>query len=281
MSFVPAENFATRSKPLYDAETQRIDVIMYKITEATHADGLIRAVKRGVPVRLITEPDRYRNTDNIWQAYQIDRLYMAGVQIRDRAHAGFTASEEHAALQPGDDDFRIVELDVGVEQVAVRTQLLHDQAVVLQLGPNNFTRKWGNTTGNVETEPFVPLPPDAPVYVAPANAATNVSTSTATIVSWKPGPWSHLADIRFGTSPSPPLARIDVGGLAELDEDLHAASARAGHDLLLAGRQQDDCEAAASGPGPFVHDRLGGHAAAPARRRAATMSSCTPAKPRK
>ena len=88
MSFVPAENFSTRSKPLYDAETQRIDVIMYKITEATHADGLIRAVKRGVPVRLITEPDRYRNKDNVWHAYQTDRLYMAGVQIRHRAHAG-------------------------------------------------------------------------------------------------------------------------------------------------------------------------------------------------
>ncbi|MGH9308148.1 MAG: phospholipase D-like domain-containing protein, partial [Vicinamibacterales bacterium] len=61
MSFVPAQDFSVRSRPLYDAETQRIDVIMYKITEGSHADGLIRARNRGVPVRLITEPERYRN----------------------------------------------------------------------------------------------------------------------------------------------------------------------------------------------------------------------------
>ena len=47
MSFVPAENFATRSVPFYDAETQRIDTIMYKITEPQHADGLIRAASVG------------------------------------------------------------------------------------------------------------------------------------------------------------------------------------------------------------------------------------------
>ena len=37
--FVPWQNFATRAVPRYDAETSRIDVIMYKITEASHADG--------------------------------------------------------------------------------------------------------------------------------------------------------------------------------------------------------------------------------------------------
>ena len=69
--FVPWENFAKRAVPRYDAETLRIDVIMYKITEASHADGMIRAVKRGVPVRLIVEPSWYRDKSNVWQAYQV------------------------------------------------------------------------------------------------------------------------------------------------------------------------------------------------------------------
>src|SRR6185295_13284084 len=89
LNFVPAQNFGTRSKPLYDAETTAIDVIMYKITENVHADAMIRAVKRGVPVRIITEPTRYRSKDNVWQAYNLDRMWAAGVQIRDRAHLGF------------------------------------------------------------------------------------------------------------------------------------------------------------------------------------------------
>jgi phosphatidylserine/phosphatidylglycerophosphate/cardiolipin synthase-like enzyme len=88
--FVPWQNFAKRAVPLYDAETARIDVMMYKITEASHADGLIRAAKRGVPVRLIIEPSFYRDKNNVWQAYQVDRLYAAHVQIRQRAHLGFT-----------------------------------------------------------------------------------------------------------------------------------------------------------------------------------------------
>ena len=43
-------------------------------------------------------------------------------------------------------------------------------------------------------------------------------------------------------------ARVERLGLAELDQDLHTARARAGHDLLLAGRQQDDGAEAAAGP---------------------------------
>jgi hypothetical protein len=88
--FVPWQNFAKRAVPRYDAEMKQIDVIMYKITEPSHADGLIRAVKRGVPVRLIVEPSWYRNPSNVWQAYNVDRLFAAGVQIRVRAHEGFT-----------------------------------------------------------------------------------------------------------------------------------------------------------------------------------------------
>ena len=86
LNFVPAQDFGARSKPLYDTETSSIDVIMYKITEATHADAMIRAVHRGVRVRLIVEPTRYRSPDNVWQAYFLDRMYAAGVSIRDRAH---------------------------------------------------------------------------------------------------------------------------------------------------------------------------------------------------
>ena len=210
MSFVPAENFSTRSKPLYDAETQRIDVIMYKITEGTHADGLIRAVNRGVPVRLITEPERYRNQENVWHAYQVDRLYMAGVQIRHRAHEGFTHQKTTLLYSQGLDDLRLVELDVGVQQVAVRAQLLHRQGVVLRLVQD------ATSSASGATRPATPKPrrscrcrPSRRFTSRRRTRKTDVSTSTATTISWKPGPWAHRADIYFGTSPTPPLLAVE------------------------------------------------------------------------
>ena len=47
-----------------------------------------RSGKRGVPVRLIHEPEEYRNPARQWDAWNVDRLYMAGVQIKMRKHLG-------------------------------------------------------------------------------------------------------------------------------------------------------------------------------------------------
>jgi hypothetical protein len=67
-----------------------------------------------------------------------------------------------------------------------------------------FNRKWNNSAGFAETKAFVPLPPDAPVYNTPANAAASQSTSGIQL-KWYAGPWAHLYDIYFGTSSNPPL----------------------------------------------------------------------------
>ncbi|MBA3885839.1 MAG: hypothetical protein H0X67_08910, partial [Acidobacteria bacterium] len=69
---------------------------------------------------------------------------------------------------------------------------------------DQFERKWNNSTGHLETEPFVPLPPDRPVNVAPAHLASNQPTASLTL-TWNGGPWAHLYDVYFGTTPQPPL----------------------------------------------------------------------------
>jgi len=56
----PAEDYGTRTIALIDQEHQRIDLSMYRLTEARICDALIRAVARGVPVRLLAEPLEYR-----------------------------------------------------------------------------------------------------------------------------------------------------------------------------------------------------------------------------
>src|SRR5204863_9406736 len=69
---------------------------------------------------------------------------------------------------------------------------------------NQFQRKWTNQTGHTETKPFVPLPPDSPVYFQPDNTGTGYPT-TGVSLAFYAGLWAHNYDIYFGTSPNPPL----------------------------------------------------------------------------
>jgi len=73
----------------------------------------------------------------------------------------------------------------------------------------NFSRKWNNSTGNIETKAFVPAPPGTPVYSAPANLSSG-QLLTGLYLSWKPGPWAHRADVYFGDTTTPPLVATSV-----------------------------------------------------------------------
>ena len=200
LNFVPANNFATRSKPLYDAERTAIDVVMYKITDLPHADAMIRAVKRGVPVRLITEPTRYRSTDNLWQAYNLDRMYAAGVKIRERAHLGFLHQKTTLLYSQTRTIFGSSNWTTASDASQYEHNYFATDATFFDWFQAIFARKWSSTT---ETRAFVPLPPDVPVYVAPANAVSGQTTSVT--LAWKPGPWARAADVYLGTSASPAL----------------------------------------------------------------------------
>lgn len=208
LSFVPSQNFLTRSKPLYDAETQQIDTIMYKITEAGHADGLIRAARRGVPVRLIVEPNQYRDTKNIWQAYHVDRLHAAGVTIRVRAHAGFLHQKTTLLYSQATAVFGSSNWTIEANSRAYEHNYFTRKAWFFNWMRDAFNRKWNNSTGNRETTAFVPLPPGTPVYVSPAHAATGQPTTVT--LTWRPGHWGHRADLYFGTSANPPLYQANL-----------------------------------------------------------------------
>src|SRR5204862_7009695 len=64
------------------------DMIMYRITDSRHTNASLAARSRGVPVRLVTEPDEYRDPKYVWHSMNVDKLYMAGVQVKHRKHAG-------------------------------------------------------------------------------------------------------------------------------------------------------------------------------------------------
>ena len=200
LNFVPWQNFATRSVARYRAETRQIDAIMYRITDRRHSDELIAAVARGVPVRVLTEPEQYRDPERLWHAWNIDRMYAAGVQLRHRRHAGLTHQKltilhGQALTIFGSSNWSSPSADAQHEH-----NLFTAKPAFFEWARSNFERKWNNSAGFAETQPFVPLPPDAAAVRHPVDGAQNQPLTVS--LGWNAGPWAHRYDVYVGTTPT-------------------------------------------------------------------------------
>ena len=208
LNFPPMESFASRSVQHYNAETQKMDVIIYRITDQRHTNAVINAVQRGVPVRLITEPQQYRDPNRLWHSWNIDRLYKAGVQIRNRTHAGLnhqklTLFYSQGISVLGSSNWTSPSSDSQEEHNYFTTK-----GQLFNWLVTHFERKWTNGAGVSETGPFTPLPPDAATTPSPAQGATGIPGDAVTL-KWHAGYWAHNYDIYLGTSPNPPLLAAD------------------------------------------------------------------------
>ncbi len=204
LNFPPDQSYRSRALQAYAGEQQSIDVLMFRITDEQHSNGMIAAVGRNVPVRLITDETEYRNRDRLWDAYNVDKMYNAGVQVRLDGHQGI--NHEKAVLLRGkgmaifgSSNWTSPSSDSQREHNMFTTKPWMFDWLEAQ-----FERKWTNATGYTETKTFVPLPPDIPVYNGPANNATAVPTTGARL-AFHAGLWAHNYDIYFGTTPNPPL----------------------------------------------------------------------------
>jgi hypothetical protein len=200
LNFVPWNNFRSRSIPLYRGETAGIDAIMYRITDQAHTNEMIAAVGRGVPVRLISEPQEYRSPGKLWHSWNIDRMYSAGVQIRHRGHAGqthekLTILRDQAMTIVGSSNWTSASAEGQHEH-----NLFTTKPWVYNWVRDHFDRKWNNSGPAPETTPFVPLPPDTPVLKSPADGASDQPRSMT--LKWYSGPWAHKYDIYLGTDPT-------------------------------------------------------------------------------
>jgi len=66
---------------------------MYRITDRRHTDAMIAAKNRGVPIRLISDPQQYRDPTRLWDAWNIDP-YVRGRHRDQDASAPGTQSRE-------------------------------------------------------------------------------------------------------------------------------------------------------------------------------------------
>jgi len=209
LNFPPDDSYRTRSTNAYAAETQGIDALMFRITDEQQSDGIIAALNRGVPVRLITDETEYRNASRLWDAYNVDKMYHAGVQVRVDDHQGINHAKGIILKSQGMSIYGSSNWTSPSTDSQREHNMFTTQAWIFTWMQNLFNRKWNNSGQGTETKAFVPLPPDVPVYNSPANGATGVSTSTA-MLSWDAGLWAHNYDIYLGTDPNPPLIASNV-----------------------------------------------------------------------
>lgn len=200
MNFPPIQNFSDRALSRYDREMRAIDAIVYRVTDHRQANAMLRAVARGAPVRLITEPDEYRNPKRLWHAKHVDRMYIGGVQMKHRRHEGLMHQGSVVLHGLGEVIFGSSNWTTASAIYQDEHNYFYDPSLgkpwFFQWFADQFERKWNDTTNYV---PFQPLPPDAPIYSSPANGASGIGSSVT--LTWDGGPWGHLYDIYVGTDP--------------------------------------------------------------------------------
>ena len=204
LNFPPDQSYRTRSTNAYAAEQQAIDAFMFRITDERQSDAIISALGRGIPVRLITDETEYRNPDRLWDAYNVDKMYHAGVQVRLDDHQGINHAKGVILYSQGLAIFGSSNWTSPSSDSQREHNLFTTQSWIFTWLQQLFTRKWTNGHGTPETKAFVPLPPDVPAYNTPANGATGVATTGVTL-KWNAGLWAHIYDIYFGTTSNPPL----------------------------------------------------------------------------
>ncbi len=217
MNFVPLQNFRSRAVARYNAETVAngggIDAIIYRITDAGHTNALIAAAKRGVRVRVITEPLEYRNEGKFWNSYNFDLLWLQGkrcadvpsecantgsISVRLRAHPGLlheklTVLRGQQMVIVGSSNWTSSSASSQTEHNLFATRV--NRPWVYDWSATHFDHKWDNLT-----TPFTPQAPDTPVLKVPANAAQNQPLTVT--LKWHAGYWGQKYDVWFGTSAS-------------------------------------------------------------------------------
>jgi hypothetical protein len=200
-----SQDFFNRTQVVFNNEAQKIDIIMYRITNQRYTDTTIDAVRRGIPVRLIHEPQEYRNPARQWDSWNVDRLYMAGVQIKMRKHLGLNHQKSVVLYGQGVTIFGSSNWTGPSSNSQQEHNYFTTKPYFFQWFVNQFERKWNSTP---ENEPFVPGLPTEPNNPSPANGA--VAQPTTMTLRWEGGPWAHKYDIYFGTSANPPLLVADA-----------------------------------------------------------------------
>ena len=214
LNFPPDQDYQDRLVTALRQETRQIDAMMFRITSGQVPDELIRRRQAGVPVYLITDRRQYRNPTYFWHAYNIDRMYMAGIGIKWREGTDQDMHEKAVILYGRD---MVVFGSSNWTASSSDTQREHNyfstKFWLVDWFGGQFFRKWynlrpdGTTISPAVYVGYTPGWPETPVNLSPASGAANVGTAVQ--LRWEGGWWAHRYDIHFGTTNPPPLIASD------------------------------------------------------------------------
>jgi len=215
LNFVPYQNFETRLRTQVLNENQQIDAVMFRITSATIPDALINRQNAGVPVRLITDVEQYRNTKYFWHSYNVDRMYKAGISIKIKDRSVTEQSMHQKSILLYGRGLVVFGSSNWTSSSASRQRehnYFSPKGWMLTWFQKEFERKWNNLradnitpVGATVFDPFVPKKPETPVNVSPANDALGQGTlasdgSRTVTLKWEGGWWAHKYDIYLSTT---------------------------------------------------------------------------------
>jgi len=191
-------SFNNRLTQEINAEPSLVQLVIYRLTVANITTALIDKWRAGVPVQLLIEPTEYLN--RLWPEYwlthaSVDKLWAAGVPIKQRAHEGLThmktlvtsayatnASSNFAATWQRD-----IDQFIPAASKPVLYQAVKDRVTAMWNDPAAFG-------------PFQPQPPDAATIASPVSGATDVATTTTLV--WNRAAFAVSYDVYVGTTQS-------------------------------------------------------------------------------
>jgi phosphatidylserine/phosphatidylglycerophosphate/cardiolipin synthase-like enzyme len=204
-SSVSGMDYGSRSMAAMAAEKVKLDVDMFRITNAQIADATIAAFNRGIPIRMIVDSSEYRNPARVWDSYNVDRMFMAGIPLKITEHQG--QNHEKALILYGQG--MSIWGSSNWTWPSFNYQQEHNyftrKPLFFQWFQNQFERRWNSDT---EYKAFVPLGLGSPTIKSPISGATGQPTSVTLV--WEGGPWAQQYDVYFGTTSNPPLLAQNV-----------------------------------------------------------------------
>jgi hypothetical protein len=177
-------------------ENNRVDFVIYRLTVDNITQALLDKFRSGVPVRLIVEPNEYLNRKwpEFWLTHaNIDKLYAAGIAIKQRTHNGLTHMKALVTSNYATN---------GSSNFAAAWQRDHNYFIPAATKPATYQAvadrvqgMWANTRDFAD---FVPQPPDPPTLASPGSSSSNVPTTTSLV--WNIAPFAVSYDVYLGTS---------------------------------------------------------------------------------